>query len=197
MLMKNESSTLHLDEVLCILQSQFQNKIFLLNVEPKKENKKRNLNDYFGRTETKAKKFKADENLNDLSSEDEIQQKLNRLQSSNTYEVDKVASTVAGGVEGVWRSVEEGMLVYESVGIKHSSRVVAFDLDSTLISTKSGKRFATDYEDWKIMLPLIPKKLKQLAVVADVSTLTSQLNMLSITTGSANCQDHHMTSCHQ
>jgi len=30
------------------------------------------------------------------------------------------------------------MMVFDSEDLKHSSRIVAFDLDSTLITTKSG-----------------------------------------------------------
>ncbi|PGH07832.1 polynucleotide kinase 3'-phosphatase [Blastomyces parvus] len=45
-------------------------------------------------------------------------------------------------------------------GVKR--RVAAFDLDSTLIATKSGRRFATSQYDWKWWSPAVPGKLKEL-----------------------------------
>lgn len=40
--------------------------------------------------------------------------------------------------------------------------LVAFDMDGTIITTKSGKTFATDETDWKLWDNRIPKKLKEL-----------------------------------
>ncbi|KAF3936644.1 hypothetical protein ABW19_dt0204768 [Dactylella cylindrospora] len=41
-------------------------------------------------------------------------------------------------------------------------RIAAFDLDSTLIVTKSGKKFAKEAGDWKWWNPAVPIKLRQL-----------------------------------
>ncbi|KAJ2893772.1 hypothetical protein MKZ38_008239 [Zalerion maritima] len=43
-----------------------------------------------------------------------------------------------------------------------NSKVAAFDLDSTLISTASGKKHADDPADWKWWDPIVPTKLRQL-----------------------------------
>ncbi|KAH9815865.1 polynucleotide kinase 3 phosphatase-domain-containing protein [Melampsora americana] len=43
-----------------------------------------------------------------------------------------------------------------------SSKIAAFDIDSTLITTKSGNTFPRDSNDWKLWNTSIPKKLKQL-----------------------------------
>ena len=42
-----------------------------------------------------------------------------------------------------------------------SERIAAFDLDSTLIKTASGKKFTSDYADWKL-LPRVKPKLDEL-----------------------------------
>ena len=41
-------------------------------------------------------------------------------------------------------------------------QIAAYDLDGTIISTKSGARFAKDQEDWKFAFPEVPKKLLEL-----------------------------------
>ena len=37
-----------------------------------------------------------------------------------------------------WYKDDESLLVYEAKGLKHFQQVVAFDMDNTLITTKSG-----------------------------------------------------------
>lgn len=41
-------------------------------------------------------------------------------------------------------------------------KIAAFDLDSTLIVTSSGKKFATDGADWKWWDPTVPTRLRKL-----------------------------------
>ncbi|EGG03692.1 uncharacterized protein MELLADRAFT_89991 [Melampsora larici-populina 98AG31] len=43
-----------------------------------------------------------------------------------------------------------------------TQKIAAFDLDSTLITTKSGNTFPRNSDDWKLWNPIIPKKLHQL-----------------------------------
>ncbi len=45
---------------------------------------------------------------------------------------------------------------------KMRSKVAAFDLDNTLICTKSGKVFPIDYTDWKFNYSTVQSKLKEL-----------------------------------
>ncbi|PSN37191.1 Bifunctional polynucleotide phosphatase/kinase [Blattella germanica] len=40
--------------------------------------------------------------------------------------------------------------------------IAAYDLDGTIITTKSGRVFPKDYDDWKIAFSEVPGKLKQL-----------------------------------
>ncbi|XP_042223215.1 uncharacterized protein F21D5.5-like [Homarus americanus] len=42
------------------------------------------------------------------------------------------------------------------------SKIAGYDMDGTLIVTKSGNVFAKDYNDWKIIYSEVPGKLKKL-----------------------------------
>lgn len=62
-----------------------------------------------------------------------------------------------------WDSVENGKLViYTTTGVKSSSKIAGYDMDGTIITTKSGRVFPKDTFDWEILFPDIPKKLKTL-----------------------------------
>ncbi len=53
------------------------------------------------------------------------------------------------------------LLTYQSPEFVYTNSIVMFDLDSTLITTKSGNKFPKTSSDWK-WLPNVMKKLKQL-----------------------------------
>jgi len=65
------------------------------------------------------------------------------------------------GIE--WLEACEGkVLVMRTPGCKDSDKIAAFDLDGTIITTSSGKVFPINKDDWKILLPEVPGKLKAL-----------------------------------
>lgn len=67
-----------------------------------------------------------------------------------------------GSRAGGW--CEHGSLhVCSYGGSAPSHKVAAFDLDDTLIATKSGKTFAEGPSDWRWWHPKVPEKLKELA----------------------------------
>ncbi|OQS02087.1 bifunctional polynucleotide phosphatase/kinase [Thraustotheca clavata] len=51
---------------------------------------------------------------------------------------------------------------FDSEASSNIAKIASFDMDSTLIATKSGKTFAVDDKDWKLWHENVPAKLKEL-----------------------------------
>ncbi|CAI4227121.1 unnamed protein product [Auanema sp. JU1783] len=64
---------------------------------------------------------------------------------------------------GFWSSEDnETLLIFTSKNLENRKKIAAFDMDGTLITTKSGKVFPVDTNDWKLLDSKIPKKLAEL-----------------------------------
>ncbi|KAM0728010.1 Bifunctional polynucleotide phosphatase/kinase [Formica fusca] len=62
-----------------------------------------------------------------------------------------------------WDSIDNGnLLIYTPPFVQHRSKIAAYDMDGTLIKTKSGLVFPKDCNDWQLLYPDVPGKLKQL-----------------------------------
>lgn len=62
-----------------------------------------------------------------------------------------------------WSEVENGkMLVFTSKGVKASTKIASYDMDGTIIRTKSGNVFPKTCDDWMLNYPEVSKKLKSL-----------------------------------
>lgn len=65
--------------------------------------------------------------------------------------------------EDKWDNIDSNKcLVFTSRGTKGSERIAAYDMDQTLIKTKSGRVFPISIEDWQLNLSEVPGKLKKL-----------------------------------
>ncbi|XP_076117818.1 uncharacterized protein LOC143085389 isoform X2 [Mytilus galloprovincialis] len=62
-------------------------------------------------------------------------------------------------LSGWWTEKPDGLLYYESKDLKSSLHLAAFDLDGTLITTKSGNDFPIDENDWELKFPEITERL--------------------------------------
>lgn len=65
-------------------------------------------------------------------------------------------------MEAEWEEIDKGELfIFTSKGVKSSSKIAAFDMDGTLIKTKSGKVHPVDTNDWQIAFPSVLQKLQE------------------------------------
>lgn len=61
-----------------------------------------------------------------------------------------------------WESFNKGQLiVYTMANCKASSKIAAYDMDGTLITTRSGKVFPQDVDDWKMAFGNVVKIIKE------------------------------------
>lgn len=61
-----------------------------------------------------------------------------------------------------WEFIDnKKLLVYTPTNCKNSSLIAAFDMDQTLIKTKSGLRFPKDWDDWELLFGNTKSKLKE------------------------------------
>jgi bifunctional polynucleotide phosphatase/kinase len=60
-----------------------------------------------------------------------------------------------------WSWFQQKTCVFgNSENVKHSAKIASFDMDDTLLRTKSGAKFAKDAKDWIFWHESVPKKMK-------------------------------------
>lgn len=78
-------------------------------------------------------------------------------------------------------------VVFTSKGVCPSCNIAGFDLDGTIIVTRSGKAFPEDADDWKICMPEIFNKLKDLQ--RDKFKIVFFTNQLGVARGKTEIND--------
>ncbi|KAK3610289.1 hypothetical protein CHS0354_029752 [Potamilus streckersoni] len=85
--------------------------------------------------------------------------------SSDSVPSSSQTKTTTGACAPVKKSLWEKydkLFVYRREGLQAREKIAGFDIDGTIITTKSGKVFPVDNDDWRLWTGEIPKKLKKL-----------------------------------
>ncbi|XP_003699324.2 polynucleotide kinase 3'-phosphatase [Megachile rotundata] len=106
----------------------------------------------------------------DIDSKEQIQGQIEKKHKKNTDGILKYINRKTNSEnmsdqvgEGTWESINSGaLLIYTSQGVEGRSKIAAYDMDGTLITTKSGLVFPKDYDDWQLLYSDIPNKLREL-----------------------------------
>lgn len=85
----------------------------------------------------------------------------------------------------VWKDVDSCIIGHSVAHI--SEKIAGFDMDSTLIETKSGAKFAKNADDWVYWNPCVPEKLREL--VKEGFAIVIFTNQKGISTGQTKAQD--------
>uniref|UniRef100_A0A182WZZ8 PNK FHA domain-containing protein n=1 Tax=Anopheles quadriannulatus TaxID=34691 RepID=A0A182WZZ8_ANOQN len=84
-------------------------------------------------------------------------------QAASPVPVEKRKPSLAPTTEGRWEASDDKLLhIFTSAGVMASEKVAAYDMDGTLIKTKSGNVFPKSIDDWQIAFAEVPAKLKSL-----------------------------------
>ncbi|XP_058464337.1 uncharacterized protein F21D5.5 [Malaya genurostris] len=105
-------------------------------------------------------------------SRDESQNKKIRLQekhignegSSRLVEANNSFQIPTKSQGNKWEDIDSKQLyIFTSKDMMASEKIAAYDMDGTLIKTKSGNVFPKTIDDWQIAFPEVPGKLKSLS----------------------------------
>ncbi|XP_017780392.1 PREDICTED: bifunctional polynucleotide phosphatase/kinase [Nicrophorus vespilloides] len=105
---------------------------------------------------------------------DQANKKMKIASIFKTAKASPAIKTAAKQGDGVWKKLRPNVIAYIPENIKETSKVASFDLDGTLIKTKSGKRFPVDENDWVLLFPNITEKLKEISEDFKLVLFTNQ-----------------------
>ncbi|XP_045477062.1 uncharacterized protein F21D5.5 [Harmonia axyridis] len=90
-------------------------------------------------------------------------QKKPKFPIFNMQKRKSIASSSLSNISGKWESIDNNeLLVFTPENCQSQPRIASFDIDGTIIKTKSGLRFPKDKDDWEFNIQLVPKTLKDL-----------------------------------
>lgn len=79
------------------------------------------------------------------------------------FSSQKVQSVSTNKSGGIWEEIDnKELLIYTPAGCEGKGKIASFDIDGTIIKTKSGARFPKDAHDWTWYLGDIKAKLSKL-----------------------------------
>ncbi|XP_047503777.1 uncharacterized protein F21D5.5 [Pieris napi] len=91
-----------------------------------------------------------------------LKRKLSDTSESNIKLIKTDTMDVQECSESKWEDIDKGeVYIYTAKGVKSSKNIAAFDMDGTLIKTKSGKVHPVDTNDWQILFSCIPQKVAE------------------------------------
>eukprot|EP00026_Physarum_polycephalum_P017998 Phypoly_transcript_19419.p1 GENE.Phypoly_transcript_19419~~Phypoly_transcript_19419.p1 ORF type:complete len:219 (+),score=56.44 Phypoly_transcript_19419:2-658(+) len=119
-------------------------------------------------TQTTTKKTNKKRTLDEEEEEVAFTKKTKKVKTTDDEDEDgdkipaktkKEKSNKGGSGDAEWK--EKGLLMYFT-DFDSSPKIAGFDLDDTLIKTKSGAKFAKNRQDWEWWDPSVPAKLQNL-----------------------------------
>uniref|UniRef100_G3MKQ2 PNK FHA domain-containing protein n=1 Tax=Amblyomma maculatum TaxID=34609 RepID=G3MKQ2_AMBMU len=145
-----------------------------LNCDDKHRSKRKSDDEGMPLPKKHAKANARDENDEHVK---EVSRKLKRMQNSfkehripeNSVKPCEASTSSLRAVPSVnpvksgWTELRDhNVLMFNSDRLEHKPKIAAFDLDGTLITTKSGKVFPVNSHDWRILLPQCEARLRSL-----------------------------------
>lgn len=104
------------------------------------------------------------------------------------WKIDVFLDTKSHVAGAPWETYNNGQLfVYTSPDCQSSEKIGAYDMDGTLISTKSGKVFPTDVDDWKLAFGTVITTVK--AKYNDGFKIVILTNQAGVTSGKTKVAD--------
>ncbi|XP_014665747.1 PREDICTED: bifunctional polynucleotide phosphatase/kinase-like [Priapulus caudatus] len=134
----------------------------------------------------RSKRSRANSSDEEEAAEEKLQQMRRSLKPHDSTREPTTADAPQCQPSG-WTERDGKLHVYTSPGVTASPKIAAFDIDGTIVTTRSGRVFPVDTDDWRLLLAEIPGRLKQLR--RDAYKLVFITNQKGIQTGKVRLAD--------